>query len=402
MKKTRSIPRPVPLRELFAWADDDENAFAPPPPQPSQPDSTEFYPDIMTALTSTAPSGSSVFAVGFENTDVFLRAGYKLADTSDNAFVTVARGGEEQTAIGKRTAKNKLILCPTRDYCATVTKFYPDTDKGFAVTKAGKQPDAVVFDPQEIASPATTFGELAAMELCAFDYAFGSIMRGATADAEVQSAVAGLVTDITAKLKGKEKDEAFVRTALTDACKRAAQIVEKTPELFRCSGAAQTYEAARMLFRHEAREPLPRGDAEMLLAVSLTDFYIKNIGAKQPLFPPDNNKRIDSVCEYLGADLIRSTVYVSPIYPPQKLKLCEYRCREFRTEQLQTLCNARNRLAAAFSVFKRLFPDDGYSLKDMIPTEDIGICIALAPDVYAADSMLSYFKQTGLLEKLII
>lgn len=402
MKTHCTAPRPISLREVFAWADEDDAAFAPPKPQPEKPETTMFYTELSAALKSLAPEGSAVFAIGFDDTTELLRAGYKLADSCETAFLTVARGGTAEFEQAKRTATDRLVLCPIRDYCSVATEYYRAHDKAFAVTKVGKKPDAAVFDSRLIDSPASVFGELAALELCAFDYMFGAVLRGESCDRTLSAAVAELVAELTAALKGKEKDDAHVRSALITACQTAARLIEKTPALLGCSGATQTYEALRMLCTHESRSVPPRGDAEMLLAVSLTDFYIKNAAAEKPLFPPNNGKRIDSVCEYLGADLIRATVYVSPVYPPKKLKLCEYRCREFGREQLQMLCDMRGRLANAFSVFKRLFPDDGYALKNMIPAEDIGICIALAPDVFAADSMLSYFKQTGLLEKLIV
>ena len=43
-----------------------------------------------------------------------------------------------------------------------------------------------------------------------------------------------------------------------------------------------------------------------------------------------------------------------------------------------------------------------FALKTLIDKTDIGICLALAPDVFAADTMLSFLKQTGRLEKYIV
>ena len=58
--------------------------------------------------------------------------------------------------------------------------------------------------------------------------------------------------------------------------------------------------------------------------------------------------------------------------------------------------------SGAGHLLKRLYPDDGYGLKTLIDKTDIGICLALAPDVFAADTMLSFLKQTGRLEKYIV
>lgn len=399
--KKRTIPRPLPIGELFAWANDDEQAIAPEHPQMVQPDVTEFGTDLNETLSALAPEGSTLYAVGFDNTDGFLRAGYRVTDEKD-ADVVVARGGDAEFATAKRAAKKRLILCPTHDYCATATDRYRAADKAFTVIKSGKKPDAVIIERASEISPATIFGEIATLELSAFDYAFGMLMRGEAVNDGLASDISALVAGLTSKLKTHEKDEDYVRLALADAGKTAAQAVESTPELAYASGATQVYEAMRMLCAHEAREIGARGEAEMLLAMYVTDYYIKTLGAKKPLFPPDNNKRIDRVCEYLGADIIRSTVYVSPIYAPEKLKLCEYRCREFQSELLRALAGLRERLTAAFSVFKRLCPDDGYALKSLIEPEDLRICLALAPDVFAADSLLSLFKQQGVLENFLV
>ena len=69
---------------------------------------------------------------------------------------------------------------------------------------------------------------------------------------------------------------------------------------------------------------------------------------------------------------------------------------------MRLLAELKNRHAAAWQVFKRLYPDDGYSLKSLVDKTDIGICLALAPDVFNADTMLSFLKQTGRLEKYIV
>ena len=72
------------------------------------------------------------------------------------------------------------------------------------------------------------------------------------------------------------------------------------------------------------------------------------------------------------------------------------------TDHLRLLNEIKRRHSAAWQLFTRLYPDDGYGLKTLIDKTDIGICLALAPDVFAADTMLSFLKQTGRLEKYIV
>ena len=93
---------------------------------------------------------------------------------------------------------------------------------------------------------------------------------------------------------------------------------------------------------------------------------------------------------------------MSAVYPPLKMRLCEYRRAEFRGEQMKLLAEVKNRQAAAKQVFKRLYPDDGYGLKTLVEKPDLGLCLSLAPDVFAADSMLTFLKQTGRLDKYMV
>lgn len=365
-------------------------------------DNTEtlFFDDALEALASAAPPGSTVRTVGFERADAILRAGYKTVES--DADVTLARGGEREFELARRTECRALILCPTHGYAAAATSRYRAQDRTFAIMRSGQKPYAAVFDENDAdANLASTFGEIASLDLAAFDLTFGAYMRGERID-DVCSSVSALVADTTAALKPLEKNRPAQRRTLLDAGKKAARLVEKTPELLHYSGAAQAAEAFRMLCAAEDRPLGMRGETEMLLGTYVTDFYIKSLTAPRAGFPPDNGKRIDSVCEYFRADLRRACVYATPIYAPAKMRLCEYRLSEFRSEQLKRLAELSSRQRAAWHVFKRLYHDDGYSLKTLVDRTDIGICLALAPDVFSADTMLSYLKQAGKLEKYIV
>ena len=362
---------------------------------------TLFFGDVMQALSAAAPCGSTVRAVGFDRADIFLRAGYRTVEGDSD--VTVARGGEREFDAARKTKCKKLILCPTHAYAAAAASLYRTQDKIFGIMRRGQKPYAAVFDSGDAdENIASLFGEILSLDLAAFDLTFGAYMRGERTDGDLTDRIAKLVSDLTAELKPLEKNREGAKRALTEAGKTAARIVEQRPELLHASGAAQTAEALRMLCAAEDRPFGMRGEIETLLGAYIIDFYIKSLTYNKFDFPPDNNKRIDSVCEYFNADLRRACVYASPIYPPLKMRLCEYRRDEFRSEQMRLLTGLAKRRKNAWQVFKRLYPDDGYGLRSLIDKTDIGICLALAPDVFAADSMLSFLKQTGRLEKYII
>ncbi len=364
-----------------------------------------FFDSVMEAVSCAVPQGATVLAIGFDNVDVFLRAGYRVTDKDPD--VIIARGGEREFECARtancRTPDAKLILCPTHAYPAAASSVFRATDDVFALRECGHKPFAAVFDTHDIdRNLASVFGEFAALDLCAFDYLFGARMRGEMADDGTVKRVASLLTDLTAELKPICKDKAKAAASLVDAGKRAARIVEDCPELLHASGAAQVCEAVRMLYSAEDRPLGMRGETEMILSVAVTDFYIKNLDGSELEFPPDNNRRIDSICEYFKTDVRRACVYTSAIYPPFKMRLCEYRRDEFRTELAQRLSEIKRRQNNAWQIFKRLYDDDGYCVKSLVDSADLGLCLALAPDVFASDSMLSFLKQTGSLEKYIV
>ena len=403
MKTNTHAIRPISLRETFAWAldldDEPENTER---AEPNEPKSPTFYTTALDAIRALMPEGSVVRPIGFDRADIFLRAGYRIAD-GERADITIARGGEREFDIARGFSDRYFILCPTHAFAAAATDRYRTNDKVFAIMRHGRKPDAVVIDKTDVdRNLASIFGEIVSLDLCAYDYTFGAYMRGERTDVELVQNVAKLVTDLTAELRSNEKNISEITESLARAGEKAARIVESAPLLLHASGAAQTAEALRMLYTAEDRPLGMRGEIEMLVGRYVTEFYIKNLTSGKLEFPPDNGKRIDSVCEYLGADIRRACVYASPIYPPTKMRLCEYRRTEFRAEQMRMLAALKSRQTAAFAVFKRLYPDDGYGLKSLIDPTDLGLCLALAPDVFAADSMLSFLKQSGRLEKYIV
>lgn len=375
---------------------------------------TKFCARLEAALEFAAPQGATVYPVGFSDVDRILRAGYRVVSDADDADIIAARGGEKEFAAAHKLSdvcdyidaslRKKLILVPTHAHFSAACALYRAVDGVFAYTAKDVEPTVTVFDPEEANDDlASIFGELVALDLAAFDYTFGAHMKGLAPDVAATNAIAKLVTELTDGLRPVAKDREKAAKLLTAAGARAARIVADRPELLHCSGAAQTAEALRMLYAAEDRPLAGRGETEMLLAVYVADFYIKNIGQPNILtFPPDNNKRIDSICEYFAADLRRACIYAEPVYPPIKMRLCEYRRSEFRAELTRLLAALKTRQNAAWKVFKRLYPDDGYGLKTLIDPADLPLVLALAPDVFSADTMLAFIKQTGKLDRFIV
>ncbi len=362
--------------------------------------STLFFDNALSALKSASPEGSTVCLVGFDRADIFLRAGYRLVERDGD--VAIARGGEREFNAARKTNCAKLILAPTHGYLSAASAVYRTVDHGFAKKSVGAMPYAAVFDSEDIdPNLASVFGEIIALDLCAFDSAFGSLMRGEKLNISLCTEVARMVTDVTAALRPIEKTRTEQSKTLVAFAQKAASIVAAHPELAYSSGACQLSEAYRMLCTAEDRPLGMRGETEAVLGDYVLDFYVKSFG-RGATFPPDNNRRIDSLCTYFNADVRRACVHTTPIAPPQNMRLMEYRLNEYKPELVRLLVEAQQRKTAARQVFRRLYPDDGYCLKSLVDKTDIPLLLALAPDVFAADSMLSYIKQTGNLERYIV
>lgn len=395
---------------------------------------TLCFTAIEDALAAAGPVGSRVRFIGFDDVSRFLRLGYRAVES--DADIVIARGGERELdrarkavapcrdgirarvapmpddefdlrngdcAPTEETLGAKLIFVPTRDHAAACADVGRTLDENFAVLRPCAAPFAAVFDGDETdGALASVFGGIVALDLCAFDEAFGARMRGDAPDDVAAKRIAELVAELTTRLLPVAKLKARAAALLADAGKRAAEIVADCPRLLHGSGASQTAEALRMLCIAEDRPTGLSGETEMLVGETMIDFYMKNLVGSRLEFPPDNNRRIDGVCEYFKADVRRACVYQTPILPPTKMRLCEYRRDEFRAEQMRMLAGVKRRYLSAFRVFKRLYPDDGYSLSTMIDKTDLSICLALAPDVFAGDTLLSFLKQTGKLDKYLI
>lgn len=365
------------------------------------PQNTIFFDDEISALKAASPEGSTVSIVGDVNAEGILRAGYRVVD--DVSDICLVRGGEDEFFSARKKTYKKLIVSPTHDYPAAACEHYRAVKKSFAELLQGRAPFAAVFDKALMTdNRAELFGEIVALDLSAFDMDFSARMQGQRADTDTAKQIAALITELTCRLKQAEKDEDAQADALINAEKSAAQLVADAPMLLHASGAFQAAEAYRMLCAAENRRVGMRGEMEMLFGTYIIDFYIKSLSTGGFFFPPDNNKRIDSITANLGADVRRACLHVEPVYPPHKLMLYEYRVKEFKTELMRSLSGIAKRRMAAWQVFKRLYPDDGYCLKSLLDPTDAPLCIALAPDVFKANSMLSFLKQAGRLEKYVI
>lgn len=355
----------------------------------------KFFDSVIDGLKAAAPEGASVRVIGYDGADKIARLGYRLCE--DEADVVIACG--DATAMEKARAfpYRRLIVCPVRDVTYAVCGLIKKIRHGFLTVQRGDVPFGAVIDRNELDLPAV-FGELVSLELAAFDMSFSAAMSGENATGLDFTATTERLLN---NLKDLGKDSAKKSAVIADEIMRIAPMVLSQSEVCYISSANQAAQAYRMLCTAEDRALATHGETEFIIGGYVADFYVKAL-MQRAAFPPDNNRRIDSLCTYFGTDVRRAALAATPLFNPKKLALTEYRLDEYRSELMRALSPLIRRRTQAFNIFKRLYPDDGFSIRSKVDTADLPLCIALAPDVFPADTPLSYFKQTGNLERYIV
>lgn len=361
--------------------------------------STYYSSSLEAALSALLPKGSAVYYNG--DPRVIESEGYRVVG-ADDAQCIVYSGGEAESAIARANAVGKkLIAVPTADFCTVLLNFHRTVKRGFAHVVASKVPDAVVLSESAFDDCASAFGSILSLSAAAFDMTFARRMEGKDCDNIYVERILKLCDDLTDALTGIEKNDKERRKVLTAKAFEAMKLVATAgADSVYQSGVSQVYEASRMLFTAEGRTVPERGKGEYLLCATLLDYYLAHLTLQDGLrFPPDNSRRIDRVSECFNCDLSLAAAYVSPIFPPLKMRLSEYRTKEFSAQHRALLKRVIETYRRSNSVFKRLLPDDGFSLSNIFDQSDCALCLALAPDVFSADSFLSFMKQTGSLDR---
>ena len=115
-----------------------------------------------------------------------------------------------------------------------------------------------------------------------------------------------------------------------------------------------------------------------------------------PLLPTDKARRANLLAKYCGTDAAET---LSRLYeqPKINLELAQYQLREYRRDLLAELKGVERLLLRANKVFKRVYPDGGFWLRDLeIP--DFRTAAYLAPDLSDTFTVLTLLRDEGLLE----
>lgn len=144
------------------------------------------------------------------------------------------------------------------------------------------------------------------------------------------------------------------------------------------------------------------GTLRFVFAALLTKLYYSHVN-RRPSFvpPPDNNYRLSEISELFDISEIKAIKCLLPQLSGHEAAMFEYKMREYRGEFNEKLVKNLSLFSLAFKTFKRLLPDDGYSLTELVGG-DLSLCIALSPDMIWGSSLLNALKRNGELDAYII
>lgn len=247
----------------------------------------------------------------------------------------------------------------------------------------------------------SAFGELMTAALCLFDREACLRACGKALPPSVRESVFDSLYDAlsVAAREGRESErlpEKLAQTALAVATSMAT---------LECGGVYGSAEScartAHMLFLREERPFFALGEAAFLFGSVLCRVFCAFADAPAVFTPPpDNNLRAEKLTEYLGLDdmtAARAAMSKLPNAP-----LAQYRLHEYRDELSELAADTRRLFDEAKRTFRRLYADDGFSLRGRLDASDVRLVLALAPDLFpACDSALTLLRNLGQMDKYL-
>ena len=248
----------------------------------------------------------------------------------------------------------------------------------------------------------SAFGELLSKAVSLFDYKCAHLIAGERFCPHLYELGLAAVDETAAHLRDSALSEKDAAARLAESSLRFSALAQLTGNSRLLSGGeVQSSHALSLLFAREERLQKQRGETEFLLSRIVLEIY-KSFLASPPAFfasPPSNLIRAAKIAEYLGIPESIAQQKIRAVPESETLKLRVYRIGEYRDELYSDACAHALRLGRAWKIFKRLYPDDGFSLLNHIDPPDAALALALAPDLKEKFTLLSHLKDAGLLEE---
>lgn len=271
-------------------------------------------------------------------------------------------------------------------------------------------PKVVVCDTERLPSAgninAAAFGEIASRLIALYDWKFAATVRGEKLCEKIYDAALGEVDSLLRALRVTTRRNKEISTLLLESGLKVSALaaLEGTSRLYSGGDTACTL-AFEMLMKYEGGRSKLWGENEFLFSMLLSDIYPKVFDARNKvgfLPPPDNNMRLEKLVEYLGIDERVAAASVTPYLTEKVSALCDYRLGEYEDELKGELEMLSYRLNEAYRIFRRLYSDDGFSLRGYLGVGEARISIALAPEMRNKYTALTHLKNMGVLDAYLL
>ena len=281
---------------------------------------------------------------------------------------------------------------------------------GFVEVYKAPPPAALVcdtdfFDTLPPEAAAAALGEIAGVLCALFDWRVARLLTGEYYCPYLAQAADDIISSLLGRLK--DSPAALPAEVMAWACECALKLSAVTQMIgnsrLTCGGEAHVAHALLMLLRRQARERRLWGEYVHITAVNTLQLYINELNNNiAPGFipPPDNNARMDKIAGYLKVPWLRAGDKIGPPYDKRTYDISAYKLIECRGELTAEASAALDKVLRLRHAARKMYDDFGYELGRHISAADLDICTALAPDIREKFSLLTQFKNMGLLERL--
>lgn len=329
-------------------------------------------------------------------------------NVDDDVRMIVSVGGEREADCAKRLSKVRNLpvyavinvpsavttltqQCALYDGCV-LSLAEGNVPLGVAATDLQTAPENALAD---------ALGGICAAASGLFDSEAYLVSKGKSLGCKIRDEAFSLIYEALDAAQLKTRRAPDLKNELARISVALAALAQENGVVFVRGAADDCARTAEMLFRREQRNPLGRGEFAFIFGCVLSKTYIEFVNGETRFTPPpDNNLRAELLCEYLGFDAL--TAARATLCRVKQVGLAEYRMREYRDELASLAGDVSHVFDEAKRTFRRMYPDDGYSLTGRITSDDVRTVIALAPDTFTvAGSALTLMREFGLLDRYL-
>ncbi|MGN1094564.1 MAG: hypothetical protein ACI4SC_06250 [Candidatus Neoclostridium sp.] len=155
------------------------------------------------------------------------------------------------------------------------------------------------------------------------------------------------------------------------------------------------------LISRERGKKLPVGILRLTAANVLAETYKQFLlGSFGFVPPPDNNARLEALCDYLGVDEKIAVTLMKDDLSDERIRKSVHSLKVCKAELLAELCFAQRLLKRAADKAEKLLPDCGFDYFSCVTEGDARLAFALSPH-YGAGKTVDVMKSMGLIDAFL-